>query len=157
SGPRARIATLCRNAVDTAILRAGDRPAYYSFRDADREQPRPRCLPQCHQRCDTAWMTGLSLALVNLKPGTGKTTSAVWLAPASAPAGNAVLLAAADPPGSALAWPDLAAMYPGLPPQAAFPFRIVALPSRELHRERERRLRRQPRVHCRQVRPLKGA
>src|SRR6201982_1882850 len=31
-------------------------------------------------------------------------------------------------------WSDLAAMYPGLPPQAAFPFRIVALPSRELHR-----------------------
>jgi len=25
-------------------------------------------------------MTGLSLALANLKPGTGKTTSAVWLA-----------------------------------------------------------------------------
>jgi chromosome partitioning protein len=25
-------------------------------------------------------------------------------------------------------------MYPGMPPQAAFPFRIVALPSRELHR-----------------------
>ena len=25
-------------------------------------------------------------------------------------------------------------MYPGLPPEAAFPFRIVALPSREMHR-----------------------
>jgi len=25
-------------------------------------------------------MTGLSLALANFKPGTGKTTSAVWLA-----------------------------------------------------------------------------
>jgi chromosome partitioning protein len=41
----------------------------------------------------------------------------------------------ADPSGSALEWSDLAAMYPGVAPQqAAFPFRIVALPSRELHR-----------------------
>jgi chromosome partitioning protein len=41
----------------------------------------------------------------------------------------------ADPSGSALEWSDLAAMFPGLAPQqAAFPFRIVALPSRELHR-----------------------
>jgi len=79
-------------------------------------------------------MTGLSLALVNLKPGTGKTTSAVWLAHVFAQAGNAVLLVDADPSGSALEWSDLAAMYPGLPPQTAFPFRIIALPSRELHR-----------------------
>jgi chromosome partitioning protein len=80
-------------------------------------------------------MTGLSLALANLKPGTGKTTSAVWLAHVFAHAGNSVLLVDADPSGSALEWSDLAAMYPGLAPtQAAFPFRIVALPSRELHR-----------------------
>ena len=80
-------------------------------------------------------MTGLSLALANLKPGTGKTTSAVWLAHVFALAGNSVLLVDADPSGSALEWSDLAAMYPGLAPQqAAFPFRIVALPSRELHR-----------------------
>jgi len=80
-------------------------------------------------------MTGLSLALANLKPGTGKTTSAVWLAHVFAQAGNRVLLVDADPAGSALEWSDLAAMYPRLPPQwAAFPFRIVALPSRELHR-----------------------
>jgi len=79
-------------------------------------------------------MTGLSLALANLKPGTGKTTSAVWLAHIFAQAGNNVLLVDADPSGSALEWSDLAAMYPGLPPQAAFPFRIVALPSREMHR-----------------------
>jgi chromosome partitioning protein len=79
-------------------------------------------------------MTGLSLALANLKPGTGKTTSAVWLAHIFAQAGNRVLLVDADPSGSALEWSDLAAMYPGLPPQAAFPFRIVALPSREIHR-----------------------
>jgi chromosome partitioning protein len=80
-------------------------------------------------------MAGLSLALANLKPGTGKTTSAVWLAHVFAQAGNSVLLVDADPAGSALEWSDLAAMYPGLPLQGArFPFRIVALPSRELHR-----------------------
>jgi chromosome partitioning protein len=72
--------------------------------------------------------------VANLKPGTGKTTSAVWLAHVFAQAGNSVLLVDADPSGSALEWSDLAAMYPGLPPQAAFPFRIVVLPSRELHR-----------------------
>src|SRR5258708_5081983 len=80
-------------------------------------------------------MTGLSLALANLKPGTGKTTSAVWLAHIFAQAGNSVLLVDADPSGSALEWSDLAAMDPRLAaPEAAFPFRIVALPSRELHR-----------------------
>ena len=79
-------------------------------------------------------MTGIRLALANLKPGTGKTTSAVWLAHIFAEAGNRVLLVDADPSGSALEWSDLAAMYPRVPPQAAFPFRIVALPSRELHR-----------------------
>ncbi len=79
-------------------------------------------------------MAGIRVALANLKPGTGKTTSAVWLAHVFARAGNRVLLVDADPSGSALEWSDLAAMYPGLPPQAAFPFRIVALPSRELHR-----------------------
>lgn len=79
-------------------------------------------------------MTGLSLALANLKPGTGKTTSAVWLAHIFAQAGNSVLLVDADPSGSALEWSDLAAMSPGMPPREAFPFRIVALPSREMHR-----------------------
>ena len=47
-------------------------------------------------------MAGLSLALANLKPGTGKTTSAVWLAHVFAQAGNSVLLVDADPAGSAL-------------------------------------------------------
>jgi len=44
-----------------------------------------------------------------------------------------VLLVDADPSGSALEWSDLAAMDPRLPPTAAFPFRIVALPSRRIH------------------------
>jgi chromosome partitioning protein len=79
-------------------------------------------------------MGGLSIALANLKPGTGKTTSAVWLAHVFARVGNSVLLVDADPSGSALEWSDLAAMDPRLAPREAFPFRIVALPSRELHR-----------------------
>jgi chromosome partitioning protein len=78
-------------------------------------------------------MSALSVALLNLKPGTGKTTSAVWLAHVFVQAGKSVLLVDADPSGSALEWSDLAAMDPGLPPKAAFPFRIVALPSRGLH------------------------
>ena len=75
----------------------------------------------------------LTIAFVNLKPGTGKTTSAVWLAHIFVEAGQRVLLVDADPSGSALEWSDLAAMDPRLPPMAAFPFRIVSLPSRRLH------------------------
>lgn len=78
-------------------------------------------------------MPALSVALLNLKPGTGKTTSAVWLAHIFVEAGQRVLLVDADPSGSALEWSDLAAMDPRLPPMAAFPFRIVSLPSRRLH------------------------
>jgi chromosome partitioning protein len=78
-------------------------------------------------------MTALRVALLNLKPGTGKTTSAVWLAHVFVQAGQRVLLVDADPSGSALEWSDLAAMDPGVSPKAAFPFRIVALPSRGLH------------------------
>src|SRR5213076_584190 len=78
-------------------------------------------------------MSALSVALLNLKPGTGKTTSAVWLAHVFVQAGKQVLLVDADPSGSALEWSDLAAMNPDVPPKVAFPFRIVALPSRGLH------------------------
>src|SRR5260370_40323784 len=95
-------------------------PVAHSSSVRTARQDARHCLPQCRRRCNTAWMTGLSLALVNLKPGTGKTTSAVWLAHVFAQAGNSVLLGDADPSGSALEWADLAAMYPGLPPQAAF-------------------------------------
>jgi len=58
-------------------------------------------------------MPALSVALLNLKPGTGKTTSAVWLAHIFAQAGRTVLLVDADPSGSALEWSDLAAMDRG--------------------------------------------
>ena len=76
-------------------------------------------------------MTGLSLALANLKPGTGKTTSAVWLAHVLAQAGNSVLLVDADPSGSALEWSDLAAMDPQAPSGAGgipVPDRGAAVP-----------------------------
>jgi chromosome partitioning protein len=45
-----------------------------------------------------------------------------------------VLLVDADLSGSAMEWSDLEAMDPRITPREAFPFRIVALPSRELHR-----------------------
>lgn len=73
-------------------------------------------------------MTALSIALVNLKPGTAKTTSAVWLAHAYAAGGRSVLLVDADPAASALEWSDLA---------GGFPFRVVGLPVRDLHRRVE--------------------
>src|SRR5215472_14472832 len=137
-----------RNAVNTSILRYdcpsldGRRASYSTRRPAPGRRRQVsvqetclRPLPERRGRCDDGLMTGLSLALANLKPGTGKTTSAVWLAHIFAEAGNNVLLVDADPSGSALEWSDISAMYPRLtPPEAAFPFRIVALPSRELHR-----------------------
>jgi chromosome partitioning protein len=67
----------------------------------------------------------LSIAFVNAKPGTGKTTSAVWLAHAFHEAGHGVLLVDADPAASSLEWSDLA---------GGFPFRVAGLPVRDLHR-----------------------
>lgn len=69
----------------------------------------------------------LSIALLNRKAGTGKSTGAVWLAHALAERGP-VLLVDADPAGSALEWADLAADEGG-----GFPCRVVALPSKQLH------------------------
>jgi chromosome partitioning protein len=68
----------------------------------------------------------LSIALMNRKAGTGKTTSAVWLAYAFAER-FPVLLVDADPAASALEWSDLAA------DEGGFPFRVVGLPSKQLH------------------------
>ncbi|MEV7014103.1 ParA family protein [Streptosporangium sp. NPDC051022] len=70
-------------------------------------------------------MSLLSIALINLKPGTGKTTSAVWLAHAFHELGKPVLLVDADPAASALEWSDLA---------GGFPFRIIGMPTKEVHR-----------------------
>ena len=71
------------------------------------------------------------VTFANLKPGTGKTTSAVWLAHAFAEAGHGVLLADADPAQSALQWADLA---------GGFPFRVAELARPDLHAS-DRRLR----------------
>lgn len=50
----------------------------------------------------------LTIAIANSKPGTGKTTTAVWLAAAFHDAGRQVLLVDADPAGSAGQWNELA-------------------------------------------------
>jgi chromosome partitioning protein len=68
----------------------------------------------------------LSIGVLNRKAGTGKTTSAVWLAHAFAERGP-VLLVDADPAASALEWSDLAA------DEGGFPFRVIGLPSKQLH------------------------
>jgi chromosome partitioning protein len=54
----------------------------------------------------------LSVALANLKPGTGKTTSAVHLAYALHRRGHDVALVDADPAASALAWSDAVDGFP---------------------------------------------
>jgi chromosome partitioning protein len=64
----------------------------------------------------------MRLAVVNLKGGTGKTTSATALAMQLATRGR-TLLVDADPQGSALAWSE----------EASFPFPTVGLPVRDLH------------------------
>jgi chromosome partitioning protein len=66
----------------------------------------------------------MRVAIVNLKGGTGKSTTAVHLATGLAQAGR-TLLVDADPQGSALSWSEAA---------GAFPFPVVALPVRDLHR-----------------------
>lgn len=70
-------------------------------------------------------MPVLSCAFVNLKPGVGKTTSAVWLAHALHEAGLSPLFVDGDPAASALRWSDLA---------GGFPFPVVALPVGDVHR-----------------------
>jgi chromosome partitioning protein len=67
----------------------------------------------------------LSWAFINLKPGVGKTTSAVWLAHALHEHGIPPLLVDGDPAASALRWSDLA---------GGFPFPVVALPVGDVHR-----------------------
>ncbi|MFD5522296.1 AAA family ATPase [Streptomyces sp. NPDC127066] len=67
----------------------------------------------------------LRIAFINLKPGTGKTTSAVWLAYAFHRRGLSVALADADPGASALEWSDQV---------GGFPFKIGGLPVKDFHR-----------------------
>lgn len=54
----------------------------------------------------------LSIAFTNLKPGTGKTTTAVLLAYVLHARGQDVALADCDPAGSALAWSDAVGGFP---------------------------------------------
>lgn len=67
----------------------------------------------------------IALAVVNLKGGSGKTTTAAFVAHALHERGLRVLAVDADPQGSLLSWQET----------AGWPFPCVALPSAELHRD----------------------
>jgi chromosome partitioning protein len=64
-----------------------------------------------------------TVAVVNLKGGSGKTTTAVFLAHEWAARGRSVLLVDADPQGTALRWSE----------QAGFSVSTLALPVKDLH------------------------
>lgn len=66
----------------------------------------------------------MRVAVVNLKGGTGKTTTAVYLA-AGLARKERTLLVDSDPQGSALSWSESA---------EEFPFPVIGLPVRDLHR-----------------------
>jgi chromosome partitioning protein len=64
------------------------------------------------------------IAVINLKGGTGKTTSAVFLAHALHEQGRKVLLVDADPQASAQSWNEDA--------PEPFPFGVIGLPTKDL-------------------------
>lgn len=68
----------------------------------------------------------MKIAVVNLKGGSGKTTSSVFLAAALAQRGKTLLIDA-DPQGSALSWSEAAGVED-------FPCQIVALAVKDLHK-----------------------
>lgn len=67
------------------------------------------------------------LAVINLKGGTSKTTTAVFLAHALHEQGRTVALVDADPQASASTWKEAA--------EQPFPFPVYPLPSKRLHLE----------------------
>ena len=67
----------------------------------------------------------MRIAVANLKGGTGKTTSAVYLAHAMAGDGSTLLIDS-DPQGSALSWSETA---------GDLPFPVIALPVTNIHRQ----------------------
>ena len=70
----------------------------------------------------------MRIGICNLKGGTGKTMSSVYLAAGLARRGR-TLLVDADPQGSALSWSEAAASA-----GSEFGFPVVALPVKDLHR-----------------------
>lgn len=73
------------------------------------------------------WEMVVRVAVANLKGGTGKTTTAVFLAHGLAGHGS-TLLVDADPQGSALSWSETA---------GELPFPTISLPVNHLHRQLE--------------------
>ncbi|MDT7618411.1 MAG: chromosome partitioning protein [Pseudonocardiales bacterium] len=67
----------------------------------------------------------ITLAVTNLKGGTGKTTSAAHLAHVLHEQGRRVLMVDADPQRSALTWSEL----------AEWPFATIGMPTARIHRE----------------------
>lgn len=69
----------------------------------------------------------LVIAVANLKGGSGKTTSAAFLAHALHEQGRRVLAVDADPLGVLAKWDEIS--------ETGWPFPVVALPSRTLHKD----------------------
>lgn len=70
----------------------------------------------------------MRFAVINLKGGTGKTTSSVFLAAALSRRGR-TLLVDCDPQGSALTWAEDAERY-----GAEMGYNVIALPTRDVHK-----------------------
>lgn len=71
---------------------------------------------------------GVKIAVVNLKGGASKTTTAMFLAASLARSSGRVLLIDADPQGSALGWSEEVGLTQG----EGLPFTVISLPVRDL-------------------------
>ena len=69
----------------------------------------------------------MKLSVFNLKGGTGKTTTAVFLAMALSKQAKTLLIDS-DPQGSVLSWSETAEV------SEQFPFTVVGLPVKDLHK-----------------------